>query len=119
MHVCLHVWVQLCVFVNICARCVCVCVSSQSVHRDFTYIDDVVDGIMLALDHLPLRCGEVFNIGHATPHSLETLVGHLEEELGRRANKVRGCGTWSPLLDNNNNNNNGLHYYLVVMVMHV
>ena len=70
--------------------CVCVCVflSSRSIYRDFTYIDDVVDGIISAMDHTPIRCGEVFNIGRGVPHSLETLVSYLEEELGREANKV-------------------------------
>ena len=85
--------------------------SSHSVHRDFTYIDDAVDGILLAMNHLPFHCGEVFNIGHGRPHSLETLVGHLEEELGRRANKVR---MFSSCL--RRKRNNGLHFIFVFIV---
>ena len=46
------------------------------------------------MDHTPVNCGVVFNIGHSVPHSLETLVSYLEEELGREANKVR---TWTYL----------------------
>lgn len=62
--------------------------ASQSVYRDFTYIEDVVDGIMSALDHTPSGCGEVFNIGSGLPHSLETLVSLLEKELAKKAKKV-------------------------------
>ena len=57
--------------------------------RDFTYIDDIVDGIVGALDHPPAR-GEhrVLNIGDSHPVGLMEMIGSLERALGREAVKV-------------------------------
>lgn len=51
--------------------------------RDFTYIDDIVDGIIRASD----RCGgfRVYNLGESQPVSLKELIALLEEALGVRA----------------------------------
>ncbi len=53
--------------------------------RDFTYIDDAVQGIVAALDYDE---NAVFNIGNNKCEELLTFVSILEEELGRKANKV-------------------------------
>ncbi|HLB02357.1 MAG TPA: GDP-mannose 4,6-dehydratase [Nitrospiria bacterium] len=51
--------------------------------RDYTYIDDAVDGVIMALDRdYPF---EVINIGEARTVSLIELVALLEERLGRKA----------------------------------
>jgi UDP-glucuronate 4-epimerase len=51
--------------------------------RDFTYIDDIVDGIMAAVD---LGAGlEVFNLGNNRPVELLTLIELLEEALRKPA----------------------------------
>jgi UDP-glucuronate 4-epimerase len=55
--------------------------------RDFTYIDDIVAGVLGCLDlppatRLPAR---VLNIGNHQGEAVETLVGLLEAGLGRRA----------------------------------
>lgn len=57
--------------------------------RDFTYIDDIVDGIIGALDHGPAR-GEhrVLNIGDSRPVGLMEMISALEEALGRKADKI-------------------------------
>jgi UDP-glucuronate 4-epimerase len=57
--------------------------------RDFTYIDDIVDGIIGALDHVPGR-GEhrVLNIGDSRPVGLMTMIEALEAALGRKAGKI-------------------------------
>jgi UDP-glucuronate 4-epimerase len=57
--------------------------------RDFTYIDDIVDGIIGALDHVPGR-GEhrVLNIGDSRPVGLMTMIEALEAALGRKAEKI-------------------------------
>lgn len=57
--------------------------------RDFTYIDDIVDGIVGALDHAPQR-GEnrILNIGDSHPVGLMTMIETLEAALGRTAEKV-------------------------------
>jgi UDP-glucuronate 4-epimerase len=66
--------------------------------RDFTYIDDIVDGTIAALDHPPLDDGSpkaggsekphaLYNIGnHRAEHLLE-VVDILERECGRTARR--------------------------------
>ena len=57
--------------------------------RDFTYIDDIVDGIIGALDHPPAT-GEhrVLNIGDSHPVGLMEMIEALEDAIGRKAEKV-------------------------------
>ena len=59
--------------------------------RDFTYIDDIVEGIVQLLDHVPTRpepglppC-RVYNIGNENPVELERFVQIIEECLGKQA----------------------------------
>jgi len=53
--------------------------------RDFTYIDDVVDGTVSAL-WKPFPC-EVFNLGNSSTVELMEFIRIIEEELGREARK--------------------------------
>jgi len=69
--------------------------------RDFTYIDDVVEGIARVADRIPARNPEwsainpdpassfapfrVYNIGNNQPVELMTMIAVLERELGRKA----------------------------------
>lgn len=53
--------------------------------RDFTYIDDIVNGTLAALD-LGAKC-EVFNLGNHHPINLLTLIERLEEALNQKAIK--------------------------------
>ena len=57
--------------------------------RDFTFIDDIVDGVLGALDHPPRR-GEhrLLNIGNSQPIELMDMIGILERAIGRTAQKV-------------------------------
>ncbi|MDD2852242.1 MAG: NAD-dependent epimerase [Desulfuromonadaceae bacterium] len=71
--------------------------------RDFTYIDDIVEGVVRVLDRPPqpkrLRQGEVpdpatssapyriYNIGNNNPVELGLFIEILEEKLGRKAIK--------------------------------
>lgn len=57
--------------------------------RDFTYIDDIVDGIAGALDHPPERGDHhILNIGDSQPVPLMDMIATLEQALGREAVKV-------------------------------
>ncbi|PVM89932.1 protein CapI [Caulobacter radicis] len=57
--------------------------------RDFTYIDDIVDGIVGVLDNPPPRGGhEVYNIGDSNPVGLMDMIAALEAAIGRQAEKV-------------------------------
>lgn len=51
--------------------------------RDFTYIDDVVDGVLKALDK-PYPY-EVFNIGNSQTVELSYFISRIEKELGKKA----------------------------------
>ncbi len=51
--------------------------------RDFTYVDDIVAGVLAALD-TPLGC-EVLNLGNHRPVALERFITLLEESVGRPA----------------------------------
>ena len=59
--------------------------------RDFTYIDDIVEGIVRVMDHVPtppqpgLPPCRVYNIGNENPVELERFVRILEEHIGKKA----------------------------------
>ena len=57
--------------------------------RDFTYIDDIVDGVLGVLDNPPSQCGhEVYNIGDSKPVGLMQMIETLERALNREAVKI-------------------------------
>lgn len=54
--------------------------------RDFTYIDDIVDGLIGALDHPPAPGGHrVLNIGNSRPETVLAMIEALESALGKEA----------------------------------
>ncbi len=53
--------------------------------RDFTYIDDIVDGIIKVIDN-PSNYN-VYNIGNNAPVSLMEFIETLEDALGKKAEK--------------------------------
>lgn len=72
--------------------------NNGDMRRDFTYIDDIVDGIKGVLGSLPER-GDIsrpdqstapfrlYNIGNNKPVSLMHFINVLEELIGKKANK--------------------------------
>jgi len=59
--------------------------------RDFTYVDDIVAGVLAAAARPPGEADayhRVFNLGNDRPEELMTLVSLLEKELGIEAKKV-------------------------------
>ena len=57
--------------------------------RDFTYIDDIVDGVVGVLDNPPPSAGhEIYNIGDNDPVGLMEMITTLETALGRQATKI-------------------------------
>jgi len=61
-----------------------------TLRRDFTYIDDIVAGVLGALDRPPDSGGQgppvrLLNIGNHRSESVGTLISLLESALGRRA----------------------------------
>ena len=61
-----------------------------NMRRDFTYIDDVVGGILACLDRPPASEGDrapyrIYNIGNSRSQPLMRFIGLIEEALGRKA----------------------------------
>lgn len=59
--------------------------------RDFTYIDDVIDGLISVIELLNKRdsnCGSVYNLGYGAPVAVETMISYLEKELNKKASLV-------------------------------
>lgn len=57
--------------------------------RDFTYIDDIVDGVVGVTTQTPARgAHRIFNIGDSRPVALMDMIAMLERALGREAQKV-------------------------------
>jgi UDP-glucuronate 4-epimerase len=58
-----------------------------TLRRDFTYIDDIVAGVLGVLDRPPVETppARVLNIGNHRSELVSTLIAELEKALGRRA----------------------------------
>ena len=66
--------------------------NNGNLSRDFTYIDDIVDGIELILNNPPIRTDDkpsykIYNIGNGSPEKLMDFVGAIEAELNQEASK--------------------------------
>lgn len=75
-----------------------------NMERDFTYIDDIVEGISKLLDVIPkpnpdwdetkddistsFAPYKIYNIGNNQPVKLERFISILEEKIGKKANKI-------------------------------
>ena len=53
--------------------------------RDFTYVDDIVAGVVGALDKPPVGGARLLNIGNHRGEEVRTLVALLEDALGKKA----------------------------------
>ena len=70
-----------------------------NMRRDFTYIDDIVSGVVACLDNPPPDDGEVkaggskaphrlYNIGNNNSEELTRMIGLIEQACGREAEKI-------------------------------
>jgi UDP-glucuronate 4-epimerase len=66
--------------------------------RDFTYIDDIVTGVLACLDHAPAADGSakaggsvsphaVYNIGNSRSERLGDMIDLIEDACGRKADR--------------------------------
>jgi len=56
--------------------------------RDFTYVDDIVNGVVSCLDHPPAEGtpkARIYNIGNSRSEKLTDYIGEIEKALGRKA----------------------------------
>lgn len=58
--------------------------------RDFTYIDDIVDGVIKTLNHIPQSQipYKIYNIGNSKPVRLMDFINEIEHSLNKEAQKV-------------------------------
>lgn len=71
--------------------------NNGEMQRDFTYIDDIVEGIIRIQDHVPCvnpgntkegsQYYRLFNIGNNQPVQLESFISAIESALAKKANK--------------------------------
>jgi UDP-glucuronate 4-epimerase len=61
--------------------------------RDYTYVDDIVAGVLAAIDYTPLAVNgapfEIFNLGNSHPVKLNELLDTLEKVTGKKAIRER------------------------------
>lgn len=68
--------------------------NNGNLSRDFTYIDDIIGGVVKVIDKVPALnekkkvVAEIYNIGCGHPIQLMNFIRILEKELGREALKV-------------------------------
>jgi UDP-glucuronate 4-epimerase len=53
--------------------------------RDFTYIDDIVEGMVRLLEHQSADDYKIYNIGNNQPVDLMKFISILEERIGKKA----------------------------------
>jgi UDP-glucuronate 4-epimerase len=54
--------------------------------RDFTYVEDILDGIECVIDN-DVEAGEIFNIGRGQPVQLMDFIEEIEKNTGKKAIK--------------------------------
>ncbi len=58
--------------------------------RDFTYIDDIVDGVLRALDRPPSATPPhaIYNLGNHKSEKLTDFIAEIEKAMGKKAEKI-------------------------------
>lgn len=64
--------------------------NNGKLRRDFTFVDDIVGGILAAIDHVPAAAKgnpphRIYNLGNNKPETVSRLVAVLEEAIGKPA----------------------------------
>lgn len=64
--------------------------NNGEMERDFTYIDDIIEGIIGILDQIPDHrpVYQVLNIGNGSPVNLMSFIEIMENVLGKKAEKI-------------------------------
>jgi len=67
--------------------------NAGKMRRDFTFIDDIVAGVVGALEHPPADKGDappcvIYNLGNHRPVELEQFIAVIEQAAGRKAQRV-------------------------------
>ncbi len=62
--------------------------NNGNLERDFTYIDDIIEGIYNIAVHDKRERYDIYNIGNSSPVKLMEFISILEEHTGRQAKKI-------------------------------
>jgi UDP-glucuronate 4-epimerase len=65
--------------------------NNGEMYRDFTYIDDIVEGIVRVMNNPPDREKppyKIYNIGNSNPVKLQHFIEAIESSLGKKAEKI-------------------------------
>lgn len=67
--------------------------NNGEMERDFTYIDDIIEGIVCLIDQQPVTSNQqpayaIFNIGNGSPVNLLEFIETMENALGKPAQKI-------------------------------
>ena len=62
--------------------------NNGNMHRDMTYIDDIIEGICGAINHIcNVKCeNEILNLGNNQPIKTKKLLTFIESSLGKTTN---------------------------------
>ncbi|MGD9690593.1 MAG: NAD-dependent epimerase/dehydratase family protein [Phycisphaerales bacterium] len=56
-----------------------------SMSRDFTYVDDIVAGVLAAYDRIDAFGSRVWNLGHSSPVRLDAMISTIARVVGKEA----------------------------------
>ena len=64
--------------------------NNGNLSRDFTYIDDIIEGVIRVVDNIPIASvpAEIYNIGCGHPVQLMDFIHTLENTLGKKAQMI-------------------------------
>jgi UDP-glucuronate 4-epimerase len=64
--------------------------NNGNMERDFTYIDDIIEGVYRIIDRIPEHMApyKIYNIGCSSPVNLIDFIETLEDTIGKKAQKV-------------------------------
>ena len=64
--------------------------NNGNLSRDFTYIDDIIEGVIRVIDNIPIVSvpAEIYNIGCGHPVQLMDFIHTLENTLGKKAQMI-------------------------------
>jgi len=65
--------------------------NNGNMQRDFTYIDDIIEGTVAAINHIPPQSPlpfALYNLGNNRPEQLTVFIETLENALGQKAKKA-------------------------------
>lgn len=71
-------------FIDAIAKQKPISIYGENTSRDYTFIDDIVSGIVSAIDH-PFSKTEIINLGNSSPVTLKEFISVIEKVVGKKA----------------------------------